>query len=264
MISPLAMHHLETAPSKFKLSGVSVGIGLSLLLHFGLFIMYYLKPNSISINQPAAAPMAVILNMPFASPKMNQAQASLKTQAKIRQKAGSKAQPKEKKAPIKKTLKQAMTSSEIALAKKQKKKPKTMVKKQGNASSNIMQDTKAQAAIQTSKRAKQLSAPNRGRMSRQTMKARMSWIQLLFAHIDQFKQYPRKAKRLGIQGTPKVEFTMNRQGQVLALKLLQSSGNQELDAEALAMIKRAQPLPEPPKNVSGEPIVLSVPLLFRL
>lgn len=264
MISPLAMQRPETAPTKFKLSGVSIGIGLSLLLHCSLFTLYYLKPNSISISQPAAAPMAVLLNMPFASPKMSQTQASHKAQAQIRQKAGAKAQPKEKQTPLKKTRQQTTTSSTIALPKKTKKKTKTTVKKQGNASSTVVQDAKAPAAILTPKRAKQLSAPNRGRMSRQTMQARMSWVQLLFAHIDQFKQYPRKAKRLGIQGTPKVELTMNRQGQVLALKLLQSSGNQDLDKEALAMIKRAQPLPKPPEKVKGATLVLKVPLLFHL
>lgn len=254
MICPLATTRLTRHKSRSTWMGL--GIILSLSLHIGLYVWYHYNP-SLEIKQPTAAPMAIVLNMPFASPVVKKSQINKKSQPKIKQKAG-----KKKKIITKKQIKTTRAKSDIII--KKRKKRKIIVKKQGNATKTAIQKSRIKAAIKTNKRANELHAPNRGRMNRKAMKTRMNWLQRLFSHIDQFKQYPRKAKRMGIQGMPKVEITMDRQGNVISVKLLSSSKNEALDTEALAMIKRAQPLPRPPKNVKGNILVLKVPILFRL
>ncbi len=57
---------------------------------------------------------------------------------------------------------------------------------------------------------------------------------------------------------------MSRDGRVLAARLARSSGNAALDAEALEMLQRAQPLPPLPSDQPGESLEIAVPVNFFL
>lgn len=92
--------------------------------------------------------------------------------------------------------------------------------------------------------------------------AAQTWQGRLLAHLEQRKRYPAQARARGLQGVTYVRFTMDRQGRVLSASLDRSSGHGILDAEALALLRRAQPLPLPPAEIPGDPISLSVPVEF--
>ena len=64
------------------------------------------------------------------------------------------------------------------------------------------------------------------------------------------------------QGVPYIRFVMDREGKVLSVRLERSSGYRPLDDEAVALPKRAQPLPKPPEDVKGETVELVVPVEF--
>jgi len=51
-------------------------------------------------------------------------------------------------------------------------------------------------------------------------------------------------------------------GQLIDSEIVRSSGYAPLDEEALAMLKRASPLPRPPPAVTGEMLELFVPIHF--
>jgi len=55
---------------------------------------------------------------------------------------------------------------------------------------------------------------------------------------------------------------MDRDGRILSVRLERSSGFRALDEEALALPRRASPLPKPPEDVRGDPIELVVPVEF--
>jgi protein TonB len=76
-----------------------------------------------------------------------------------------------------------------------------------------------------------------------------SYRQMVAAHLQRFKQYPPAAKAAGQQGTARVSFTLSRSGAVLSAGLGGSSGHSALDAETLAMVRRAQPFPAFPADV---------------
>lgn len=57
---------------------------------------------------------------------------------------------------------------------------------------------------------------------------------------------------------------MDRTGKVSERRLVQGTGSPILDAEALEILSRAQPLPLPPSDVMGETFRLIVPIRFRL
>ena len=61
-----------------------------------------------------------------------------------------------------------------------------------------------------------------------------------------------------------LSFTVGRGGQVLRASLSRSSGHAELDAETLAMIRRAQPLPAFPPEMAQSSLSFTVPIRFAI
>jgi TonB family protein len=94
--------------------------------------------------------------------------------------------------------------------------------------------------------------------------AALTWQGQLLARLEQAKRYQPMAQARRQQGVVLLHFTMDREGRVLTADIPKSSGFPLLDQEALALIRRAQPLPEPPAEVGGNSIELSVPIEFFL
>jgi protein TonB len=91
-----------------------------------------------------------------------------------------------------------------------------------------------------------------------------SYRDRLAAHLQRYKQYPPELRNAGIRGTSMLSFTVNRSGQVLSSRLGRSSGNAGLDAETMAMIRRAQPLPSFPPEISVSSMSFTVPVQFSV
>src|SRR5215218_6649435 len=91
-----------------------------------------------------------------------------------------------------------------------------------------------------------------------------SYRQMVAAHLQRFKQYPPAAKAAGQQGTARVSFTLSRSGAVLSAGLGGSSGHSALDAETLAMVRRAQPFPAFPAEVKQASMPFSAPVAFYI
>lgn len=90
-----------------------------------------------------------------------------------------------------------------------------------------------------------------------------NWQGLLLARLAKFKQYPAGARARNQQGVAYVHFSVDRRGHVLSATLDTSSGYDLLDAEALALMHRADPLPPPPAEMPA-PVDLVVPIVFSL
>jgi periplasmic protein TonB len=91
-----------------------------------------------------------------------------------------------------------------------------------------------------------------------------TWQSVLLKHLQQFKRYPRAAQSQGEQGVVLLAFSVDRNGRVLAHRIVQSSGHADLDDEVTAMIERAQPLPAFPASMTQTKIDLTVPIRFSL
>ena len=91
-----------------------------------------------------------------------------------------------------------------------------------------------------------------------------SYNQLVLAHLRRFKQYPPEAKAAGKQGVGRVNFTLGRNGQVLASRLAGSTGHPVLDAESLATLRRAQPFPPFPSDMTQGSMSFTMPVSFGL
>lgn len=87
--------------------------------------------------------------------------------------------------------------------------------------------------------------------------ARTSWQSLVAAHLNRFKRLASN----GAMGTARVAFRIGAGGQVLSVSLASTSGDAALDQEALALVRRASPVPAPPPEMGGG-VSLVVPVRF--
>lgn len=90
------------------------------------------------------------------------------------------------------------------------------------------------------------------------------WQAIVLAHLERHRRYPFAAQRAREQGTADLRFRVDRRGRVLAARIERSSGSAALDEEAVAVVRRAEPLPPPPPEIAGETLELVVPVRFRL
>jgi periplasmic protein TonB len=86
-----------------------------------------------------------------------------------------------------------------------------------------------------------------------------TWKSALMAHLNRYKRYPAGASSTG---TASVAFSIARSGQVLSARLIGSSGDAALDAEAVSLPRRASPVPAPPPDFGGAVLNLTVPIHF--
>jgi protein TonB len=100
-----------------------------------------------------------------------------------------------------------------------------------------------------------------GQVPRPTSAAVASWQRLLVAQLERHKRYPPQAQ--GKVGEARLAFSIDRSGHVVASRIVHSSGSDALDQEALALVKRAAPLPPPPAGISDDQLLFVVPIRYR-
>ena len=92
--------------------------------------------------------------------------------------------------------------------------------------------------------------------------AAASWQAQLLGHLERSKRYPRPAQRRRQEGVAQVRFSVDRTGKVSGAAIATTSGYPVLDAETLATVRRASPLPPPPDAIAGDPVEVVVPVEF--
>ncbi|NNM74368.1 TonB family protein [Enterovirga aerilata] len=89
--------------------------------------------------------------------------------------------------------------------------------------------------------------------------SRASWQGALVSHLRRHLR-----PQPGQTGAASVRFSVDRGGRVLSTSLVGSAGSPALDAEAIAVFRRAQPLPAPPAEVPGASFTFTVPIRFTV
>lgn len=72
----------------------------------------------------------------------------------------------------------------------------------------------------------------------------------IWKKINRAKYYPEMARRQGVEGAPKVAFSILEDGKVSQVKIVESSGNEILDNAAMEAIRNSTPLPFYPQPIT--------------
>ena len=91
---------------------------------------------------------------------------------------------------------------------------------------------------------------------------RATWTRQLVAHLDRHKRYP--AERQQKTAEIVISFVLDRTGHVLSTGIVKGSGDTAFDQAALAMIRRSDPVPQPPPLVADEGLNFTLPVIFKV
>jgi TonB family protein len=91
---------------------------------------------------------------------------------------------------------------------------------------------------------------------------RATWTKELVAHLDRHKRYP--AERQQKTAEIVISFELDRTGRVLSTSIVKGSGDSAFDQAALAMVRRSDPVPQPPPLVADEGLNFTLPVIFRV
>jgi len=118
--------------------------------------------------------------------------------------------------------------------------------------------------VEKPKKPTEAPAPRTTATPQAAQAARANYNGLLSAHLQRYKQYPSGAKSAGEQGVAMLSFTVSRSGHVVGARLAKSSGSAALDGETMSMIRRAEPLPSFPPEMTQSSVSFTVPVRFFL
>ena len=90
----------------------------------------------------------------------------------------------------------------------------------------------------------------------------MKWEKELVAHLDRHKRYP--AERSQKSAEIVISFALDRTGHVLSSTIVKGSGDAAFDEAALAMVRRSDPVPQPPPLIADEGLSFTLPVIFRV
>jgi TonB family protein len=86
------------------------------------------------------------------------------------------------------------------------------------------------------------------------------WHKALLARLARYNRYPAQAN--SAEGVVSLAFTVDRKGNIATSRIEKTSGSAVLDAEALALLARAAPLPAPPPEVADADLAFVLPIRF--
>jgi TonB family protein len=139
--------------------------------------------------------------------------------------------------------------------------PEKQAVQQTASTESVAAEATAMPSIESAKEAPQSAAPAQG-SGASAQRARVTWQKELVAHLDKHKRYPAERQQKTAEIT--VNFELDRVGKVLNVSIVKSSGDAAFDEAALAMVRRSDPLPQPPPLVADEGLSFTLPVIFRV
>lgn len=107
--------------------------------------------------------------------------------------------------------------------------------------------------------AERVKAPDPTGMGKDRDPQTTNWQRKLSLIVKKNQKYP-AGKTQG--GSVRVSFKLNRRGNVISVDVIQSSGDPDYDREAVAMVRRSDPFPKPPAQVSDDEIPFNIVVKF--
>jgi protein TonB len=125
--------------------------------------------------------------------------------------------------------------------------------------SEAAEATARQTLDDSAPKADAASAPNLG-LGKDQRRLKAKWESKLSGYIKLHLRYPKVQKDKAAIVT--VSLVINRQGKVLSAGIFQSSGDRAFDEAAISTIRRSDPLPPPPSELTDEQFSYVLPMSF--
>lgn len=90
------------------------------------------------------------------------------------------------------------------------------------------------------------------------------WQKSVTKKIAKKETYPRASLRKELEGKVEVEINVDRDGNIVAHLVTESSSHDVLDREIPKLMKRVSPLPAPPADAADSQLKIVVPLAWAL
>ena len=103
-------------------------------------------------------------------------------------------------------------------------------------------------------------APNPG-IGKDLLGLTAKWGKKISAYFELHKRYPKVKKNKST--TVKVSLVLNRLGNVVSVEVLESSGDVAFDEAAISMIRRSDPVPRPPAELTQDQFNYSLNVNFN-
>ena len=108
------------------------------------------------------------------------------------------------------------------------------------------------------------AAPEQGQINISNANAIPTWKRQVVGLLERHKRYPEAAQARNQHGAVELAFSLDRRGRVTASRIAKSSGSSALDEATLDLVRRAQPFPAPPPEMTDAELNLSVPILYNM
>jgi len=134
------------------------------------------------------------------------------------------------------------------------------VETQASDESHAQLETARQTLDENAREADKAKAPSLG-MGKDKLRLTADWGRKISAYFKQHLRYPKDKK--GGKADVSLSVVLNRRGNVVSVEVVESSGDQAYDQEAIAMVRRSDPVPQPPAGLTDETFSFRLPVNFR-
>jgi periplasmic protein TonB len=125
---------------------------------------------------------------------------------------------------------------------------------------SVAQEATARQTLEDAHEAEAVTAPNIG-IGKDKQKLTADWGRQISAYFELHKRFPKVQKEKSAK--VKVSLVLNRQGHVVSVGVLESSGDALYDEAAISMIRRSDPVPRPPAKLTDDQFSYSLDVNFK-
>jgi TonB family protein len=134
------------------------------------------------------------------------------------------------------------------------------VKTQASEEAPAQEATARQTLEENAPEAEQAKAPNRG-IGKDRQRLTANWGRKISAYFELHKRYPHD-KKGSKAATVRVHIVLNRRGNVVDVAVAESSGDPDFDEAAISMVRRSDPVPPPPAELTEDQFNFNLDVKF--
>jgi periplasmic protein TonB len=138
--------------------------------------------------------------------------------------------------------------------------PKVQTVQTAASEESVAQEATARQTLADARETETMTAPNLG-IGLDSQKLTANWGRQISAYFELHKRYPQTEKHKNAR--VKVSLVLNRQGHVVSVDVLETSGDPLYDEAAISMIRRSDPVPRPPAKLTDEEFKYSLEVNFK-